>query len=293
MSRDLAEIEARLRSHVQILAGLVGERNSSRPSALDATRAYLAKQVTDLGLEVLEHRYEISCRTAVNLEVVITGTKLDWPCLIVGAHYDTAPGTPGADDNASAVAALLEIIANLRTAPLRRTLRCIFYDCEEPPHFMLGEMGSDYDATMRHKRKEAIHGMICLESIGYFPRRVPDSVRRPILIRWIHRLIGGKHLIIVSNLASISFGFPFVLRFLTSGIIACLPPALPERIHAISLSDHRSYWAYGYRALMVTNTAMFRNPNYHLRSDLPDTLDYARMAKITTMLARAILRTCS
>jgi hypothetical protein len=293
MPRNLAEPEARLRSHVQILAGLVGERNSSRPSALDATRAYLAKQVMDLGLQVIEHPYEISCRTAINLEVVIPGAKSDWPCLIVGAHYDTAPGTPGADDNASAVATLLEIIASLRTAPLRRTLRCIFYDCEEPPHFALGEMGSEHDARMRFKRKEAIHGMICLESIGYFPPTVPDSVHRPGWISWIQRLIGGRHLVIVSNLSSISFGFPFVLRFLTSGIVACLPAALPERIHAISLSDHRSYWALGYRALMVTDTAMFRNPNYHMPGDLPDTLDYPRMAKIAQILTRAIGRTCA
>jgi hypothetical protein len=211
----------------------------------------------------------------------------------VGAHYDTAPGTPGADDNASAVASLIEIVAGLHDQKLKRTLRCIFYDCEEPPHFASREMGSFHDAKMRRDRNENVHGMICLESIGYFPAKVPDDVDRPGFIRWIDRVMGGQYLVIVSDLNSARFGLPFVLRFFTSGLVRCVPAALPQRVGIIGLSDHRSYWFHGYRALMVTNTAMFRNPNYHLRSDLPDTLDYARMAKITTMLARAILRTCS
>ncbi len=145
---------------------------------------------------------------------------------------------------------------------------------------------------MLSERDEEIHGMICLESLGYFPRRVDPSVYRPRFLKWLDWVVGGRFLVIVSNFESIGFGLPFVLRFLTSGFTRFIPAALPgsDGIHA--LSDNRSYWAVGFRALMVTNTAMFRNPNYHKPSDLPDTLDYARLTKLTKMLTRSIGRTC-
>jgi hypothetical protein len=286
------DIESRLRTHVDVLAGLIGERNSRRPSALLATRAYLVKQLAEMGLEVTEHRYTIPAREAVNLEVTLVGRSPDRPCLIVGAHYDTAPTTPGADDNASALAALLEIIRALRGRKLRRSLHCVFYDCEEPPHFATSQMGSFQHARKFKARGDAVHGMICLESIGYFPRRVPPSVWRPRFIQWIDWIVGGRHIVIVSNLRSIPFGLPFVLRFLTSGFFRCIPAALPGDKGIHDLSDHRSYWAHGFRALMVTNTAMFRNPNYHMPGDLPTTLDYRRLARLTRMLIRSISRTC-
>jgi len=172
----LQPLEGNLRSHVDVLAGLIGERNSRRPSALEAARAYITRQLGEVGLQVSEYRYSIPMREAVNLEVTIPGTRPDLPYLIVGAHYDTAPTTPGADDNTSAVAALLEMIRTLRGKKLKRSLRCVFYDCEEPPHFATSQMGSFQDARLIRERGDAVLGMICLESIGYFPARV-DSLR--------------------------------------------------------------------------------------------------------------------
>jgi hypothetical protein len=289
---DYDAIQSRLRTRVDVLAGLIGERNSRKPSALAATRSYILKQLGEMGLQTSEHRYIVPTREAVNIEVTIMGTASSRPCLVVGAHYDTAPTTPGADDNASAVAALLEIIGALRDRKRKRSVRCVFYDCEEPPHFATSQMGSFQDAKMLRERSEQIHGMICLESIGYFPARVESKVYRPRLIHWIDWILGGRYVVIVSDFPSISFGLPFVLRFLTSGFFRCVPAALPSSLGIHDLSDHRSYWAHGYRALMVTNTAMFRNPNYHEPSDLPATLDYRRLTRLTIMLTRAIHRTC-
>jgi hypothetical protein len=287
------QIEARLTKHVDVLAGLIGERNTRRPSALAATRSYILKQLHELGLNSVEYRYQVPDREAVNIEITLQGRRPNLPSLVVGAHYDTAATTPGADDNASAVATLLEIIAALHDKKLRRSVRCVFYDCEEPPHFATQQMGSFQHAKMLKDRNEEIHGMICLESIGYFPRRVESRVYRPKFIHWIDSILGGRYVVIVSDIRSILFGAPFVLRFLSSGFFRCLAVALPESVGIHGLSDNRSYWVHGYRALMVTNTAMFRNPNYHQPSDLPATLDYRRLTKLTIMITRVIQRTCS
>jgi hypothetical protein len=286
-------LENRLREHVHVLAGLIGERNSNRLSSLEATRSYITRQIEEMGLTAETQPYPMRVRPAANIEVFLPGTKPTRLCLVIGAHYDSAPGTPGADDNASAVASLIEIIRFLNGKPLRRSIRCVFYDCEEPPHFATPTMGSNHHAKMLHDRNEKILGMICLESIGYFPAKVDPDVERPWFIRWIDNIIGGRHLIMVSNFRSIPFGLPFFLRFKTSGFFRCIPAALPGNKGIHALSDNRCYWAHGHRALMLTNTAMFRNPNYHLRSDLPPTLDYGRMAKLVPIIARAVKRTCT
>jgi hypothetical protein len=285
-------LKSHLRQHVQVLAGLIGERNTNRPSGLDAARSYITRQLTEMGLDVTPQHYQVPTRPAMNLLVRLAGSKPSLPALVVGAHYDTAPGTPGADDNASAVAALIEIIRAIHNRKLRRTVCCVFYDCEEPPHFATKQMGSFQHAKSLRENGQSILGMICLESIGYFPRRVDSSIYRPWYIRWADQIFGGRTIVIVSNLRSIPFGLPFVVRLITSGFFKCIPAALPGDDGPHALSDNRGYWHHGYRALMVTNTAMFRNPNYHLRSDLPDTLDYDRSARVTRMLSRAIRRTC-
>lgn len=290
-----ADLESRLRKHVDVLAGLIGERNGSHPSALGAARAYLHRALADSNLRADEHPYNVRDRPAANLELVLPGRRPSLPALVVGAHYDTAPGTPGADDNASAVAILLEISRALAVAvaPLKRTLRCVFYDCEEPPHFASQEMGSYRHAKSLVDRDERILGMVCLESLGYYPKTPSADPGRPRLLRWADRLFGPHHIVIVSNLTSIPFGLPFALRCMTSGRFRLLPAALPDRFDLHALSDNRSYWSLGHRALMVTNTAMFRNPNYHTRRDTPGTLDYPRMARLTKILTNAVRRTCA
>ncbi len=227
----------------------------------------------------------------MNLEVILPGSRPKKPLLVIGAHYDSAPGTPGADDNASAIAVLLEIARHLSTLKLKRSVRLVLYDCEEPPHFNFGEMGSQFHAQSLRKAGVRIMGMICLESLGYFTRSGDSQPGTPWPLRWFTRLVGARHIVLVTNVRSIAFGLRFLLRFATSGLFPFLPASLPVKwVPAIELSDHRGYWEQGYPALMVTDTAFLRNPNYHQASDRLATLDFERMTRLCRQLCRTTAR---
>jgi hypothetical protein len=275
----------RLHRHVDMLASLIGERNTRRPGALEATRTYLQRTLAEAGPSVVEQAYDVPGRVAMNLEVVRVGRRPELPQLVIGAHYDTAWGTPGADDNASAVAALLEIVAaharNAR-AP-RRTVRYVLYDTEEPPHFG-NDMGSQFHAASLRRAGLPLLGMICLESIGYY-RPAQPQVRH--WSRWLLRAAGRKAVFCVSDLRSTLFLARFGLLMALAGEwrMASLP--LPRSIDEIGLSDHRGYWEQGYRALMVTDTAFLKNPHYHQPTDTADKLDFDRLASLVRHLTRA------
>lgn len=288
----LATIEQRLRRHVDVLAELIGERNTEHPDGLAAAREYLRRTLRDMGVAFQEQAFTITRDVGVNFEVLLPGSDPRLATLVVGAHYDSAPGTPGADDNASAVAILLEIVRALTSAgPPRRTVRCVFYDCEEPPHFNRDEMGSQEHAYQLRRSGEPVLGMVCLESLGYFPHKPDAGVFRPRIVRWVTRIFGTRNVIIVSNPRSIRFGLRFLWAYVRSGWFPCVPAALPvEWVPHIELSDHRAYWAEGFPALMVTDTALMRNPHYHLPTDRLATLDLPRMARLCRTLAGTILR---
>jgi len=274
-----------------MLAELIGERHSFCPSGIEAARDYLRRELGKMGCAVVEQAYSTTRRKAVNLEVVVHGSRPRAAALVIGAHYDSAFGTPGADDNASAVAILLEMVRSLSKARFRRDVRFVFYDCEEAPHYGTHEMGSQQHAAMLCARGVRLLGMVCLESVGYFPHRPRLDPRVPWWIRLIMRVGGGRNVAIVSDPASMGFGLQFVWAFLRSGHFPCVPAALPRRwLPEIGLSDHRSYWDEGYPALMVTDTAFMRNPNYHQPTDRLHTLDLERMAALCETLIGSVTR---
>jgi hypothetical protein len=294
MQNDVQEdLTARLRRHVDVLAELIGERNTRRPQALDAARAYLRRDLEGMGHPVTDQPFQVHNRPALNLEVILPGSRPSKPTLVIGAHYDSAFGTPGADDNASAVAILLEISRALAGRKLRRTVRIVFYDCEEPPHFNLGEMGSQFHAAELRRSGERVMGMICLESLGYYTAG-QVSPFMPRLVRWIVRIFGQRNAAVVCDPPSLRFGLSFVARFATSGLFPFVPAALPVRwVPDIALSDHRAYWEQGFPALMITDTAHLRNPNYHQPTDQLATLDLPRMTRLCRQLQRAVYRMCN
>jgi hypothetical protein len=149
-------------------------------------------------------------------------------------------------------------------------------------------MGSDAHAKACRDRNEQLLGMVCLESLGYYVRRPQRMPGTPWIVRLMHWLFGARHVVIVSDLQTIRFGLPFVLRFATSGLFPFIPAAAPRSFTEIGLSDNSSYWAQGYRALMVTDTALLRNPNYHLPSDRIETLDFDRMTRLCSQLIRTM-----
>jgi len=291
----MADLAEHLRKHVDVLAELIGERNTAHPGGLDAARAYLRRELTAMGHVVTDQPFDVHNRKAVNLEVLLPGRKPSLPTLVIGAHYDSANGTPGADDNASAVAILLEIARSLAQKnarrQLKRTVRIVFFDCEEPPHFNFGEMGSQFHAAELRRSGEKVLGMICLESLGYYPRSAEMAALTPRPLRWFSKCFGQRYVVIVSDVRSAGFGWRFVWHFATSGLFPFLPAAMPVKwVPDIALSDHRGYWEQGFRALMVTDTAHLRNPNYHAATDRLATLDVPRMAKLCGQLQRAVGR---
>ena len=292
MSADRTAIESNLRLHVDRLAGLIGPRTLARPKTIVATTGYISGQWREMGYEVEQEHFDALGDQATNLIIERSGTKRAEEIVLLGAHYDTVPSTPGADDNASAVAVMLEVSRLLRDYQGKRTVRYVAFACEEPPYFNVDCMGSQHHARQSRLRGDQIVGMLCLEMVGYFtdqpqsqriPPTIPDSLRR----FFPHR---GNFLAAVGNMKSWKLGWGFRRGFKRATRLPLFSIQLPERVREIRLSDNSSFWDQGYPALMLTDTSFLRNPHYHLETDTPDTLDYARMTDVTIGVASAMKR---
>lgn len=292
-SVDRNDIEANLRLHVDRLAGLIGPRILARPKSILATLGYLRGQWEAMGLAVADETYDAMGDAATNLIVEVPGggRKAD-EIVLLGAHYDTREETPGADDNASAVAVLLEVSRLLATHRGKRTARYVAFACEEMPYFGYGAMGSQYNARQARRRGDRITAMLCLEMVGYFRDEPGSQQRPPSLPRWTHPFFPsrGNFLAAVGNLHSWRLLRPFRLGFQHASRLPLFSIVLPERINEIRRSDNSSYWDQGYPALMLTDTSFLRNPNYHAATDTPETLDYGRMTEVVLGVAGAIKR---
>ena len=280
MSENLAPSLAR---HVQTLATEVGERHVHRPDALDAAAHYIESELAAIGFAVNRQTYRVQGVACANLEVVLPGQR--WPdeSIVVGAHYDTVEGSPGADDNASAVAALIEIARLLKGRALARTLKLVAFVNEEPPFFFFGQMGSQVYARAARHRKEAIRLMISLEMLGYY-RDAPGSQAYPPLFRHFHP-DRGNFIAFVSNLRSRGVMRQAARAFRRHSAFPLETSATFGWIPGVAWSDHLAFWRENYPAFMCTDTAFLRNPNYHSANDTPDTLDYRRLAQLTEGLA--------
>lgn len=286
----IPELRRRLHDHVHRLAGLIGPRHFGVPSALEATIAYITREFADAGYDVTRQEYPADEHTGINLIVEIPGSHRADEIIVVGAHYDTVTTTPGADDNASAVAALLECARMLRNSRPRRTIRFVAFACEEPPHFYTETMGSQVYARACRARNDHIIGMLCLEMLGYYSTE-PGSQRVPAeLPRWLRPFLPrrGDFLAAVGNLRSWRLCWTFRRGFKRAIRFPLFSIALPELVTPIRLSDNSSFWDVGYRALMLTDTSFLRNPHYHEPTDTPETLDYERLTSATIGIAGAI-----
>lgn len=290
--KDHETIEANLRLHVDRLAGLIGPRNFAQPKSIDATLGYLRSQWQTIGYLVAEETYDAIGDEATNLIVETPGGKKPDEIVLLGAHYDTCGETPGADDNASAVAVMLEVSRLLSRHIGKRTARYVAFACEEPPYFNCDSMGSQHNAREARRRGDKIVAMLCLEMVGYF-RDEPGSQQLPeTLPRWLHPFFPkrGNFLTAVGNLRSWRLLWPFRRGFRRATQLPLFSIALPEKIHEIRLSDNSSYWDQGYPALMLTDTSFLRNPHYHALTDTPDTLDYQHMTDVALGVAGAMKR---
>ena len=277
--------EARLRKHVQALASDIGERNVMTSANLAAAAAYIEAEWRDQGYAVERQAYEAGGVESANLEVARPGEATPDRMLVIGAHYDTVPGSPGADDNASGIAALLELSRLFADVAPRLTVRFAAYTNEEPPYHRTALQGSAVHARAARERGDDIDFMVSLEMLGYY-RNEPGSQRYPPLFR---RFFPGEgnFIAIVSNFRSHAAKRRLVAAFERHSDFPMEHLTSPAIVPGVSWSDHWGFWKQGYRGLMVTDTAFYRNPHYHTANDTIDTLSFPEFRRVTEGLYRA------
>jgi Zn-dependent M28 family amino/carboxypeptidase len=278
LTLEESQIRANLNKHVSHLAGEIGERNVIAYEPLQKTEQYIKDNLTKLGYEVKSQEYVVQMRKVRNLIGEIPGGSRAKEIVVIGAHYDTVYDCPGADDNTSGVAALLELARLLKDSHPARTVRLVAFVNEEPPWFLTEDMGSLVYAEQARKLKENIVAAISLETIGMYSD-AEGSQQYPAGFKSLYPS-KGNFIAFIGDLGSRGLVRDAVRSFRATTRFPSEGSAAPAAIPGVGWSDHWSFWQEGYPAIMVTDTAPFRNPNYHQPTDKPDTLDYERMARV-------------
>jgi Zn-dependent M28 family amino/carboxypeptidase len=273
----------RLSKDVEMLAGVIGERNVNRKSALDGAADYIDKQFREAGYSVERQRYAVEGETVCNLIAEIRGSD---EIVVVGGHYDSVIGSPGANDNATGVAATLELARSWSGRKTTRTLRFAAFVNEEPAYFQSADMGSYVYAKRCRERGEKIVGMMSLETMGYYSdEKGSQKYPFPFNLFYPSR---GNFIAFVANRASRKLLKRIVKAFRRDAKIPSESVATFESIPGIGWSDQWSFWRHDYPGVMVTDTAPFRYPYYHTPQDTPDKIDYARLALVVEGLGRGL-----
>jgi Zn-dependent M28 family amino/carboxypeptidase len=283
---NVEAIAGRLRDRVEFLAGRIGERNVYRPKSLRAALEYLEEVWRRQGYDPRRQTYQVDGIPCSNVEVERRGTTRADEIVLVGAHYDSVVGSPGANDNASGVAAMLEVSAYFAAMSPERTVRCVAFVNEEPPFYRGWKMGSQVYARAARKRRDDIRAMFSLETIGFY-RDEPGSQGYPPLFRFFYPK-QGNFVAFVSNLRSRRLLRRAVEAFRRHSDFPVERCAALSIVPGISWSDHSSFWKYGYRAVMVTDTAFYRYPYYHTAQDKPHRLHYRSLARVTAGLTSTV-----
>ncbi len=275
-----------LKAHVQVLAGEIGERNAFRPRALRHAEAYIERVWREQGYEVIRHEYEMRGEKWANLEVTRRVRGMPTALLLVGAHYDSIMGSPGANDNATGVAALLEIARSFTALEPETSVRFVAFVNEEPPFFRTPQMGSHVYAHMACARGDDIRAMVSLETIGYYSE-APGSQQFPFPSFLFDLAFPdrGNFVIFASNWSSRALMRRGVALFRAQSDFPVESIATFELVPGMDWSDHVSFWRAGYPAFMVTDTALYRYPYYHTPQDTPDKVNYEALARVTQGLA--------
>jgi Zn-dependent M28 family amino/carboxypeptidase len=267
----------RLKAHVRTLSERFHPRDHRHPDNLERTAGYIAEALSRAGGRVSSEPYTAGGASYRN--VIATFGPDSEERLVIGAHYDAAQGAPGADDNASGVAGLLELAAWLGEHPPPMRVDLVGYTLEEPPHFRRSTMGSKVHARGLRERGVKVRAMLSIESIGYFSD-APDSQRYPIASLRLRYPTEGHFIGVVGRTDERALVDQVHRAMSAASGLPAESLAAPRGLQGVDFSDHGSYWDEGYPAVMVTDTALFRNPHYHTPQDTWDTLDYARMAQV-------------
>jgi len=275
----------RLKTHVYKLSHEIGERGLFKYDNLNKAADYITGEFRSLGYEVDFQKYKIRNRTFKNIIVTKTGSRKPGEVIVLGAHYDSMKN-PGADDNASAVAGLLETARIFSGKKTGRTIKFIAFTNEEPPLFKKKSMGSKVYAKAARANEDDIKGALILDMIGYFSNEPRSQRYLPGLNFFYPRT--GNFIAMVGNTKSKQLIRYTAASFRRATKLPVERVIAPNFVIAIGMSDDWAFWKEGYPAVMITDTAYFRNPNYHKRSDTYDTLDYKSMAEVTKGVAAAL-----
>jgi Zn-dependent M28 family amino/carboxypeptidase len=283
-----AELDpAALRAHVVKLAVDFAPRDYRRIWNLNKSADYISEQFSAVGAIVSEQTFEVKGQLYRNI-IARFGPETD-SRIVVGAHYDSHGDTPGADDNASGVAGLIELAGLLGQVPLSQRVDLAAFTLEEPPFFGSGNMGSARHAYRLRQDDIDVEAMLCLEMIGCFSDEENSQDFPSMFLRMLYPS-RGNYISLIGSL-----GDQKLIRQVKDSMrcATALPVhsmTAPKGFPGLDFSDHRNFWNNGYTAIMITDTAFYRNHRYHGLSDTVDTLDYDRMAQVVLGIYEAVVR---
>ena len=275
-----------LKSDLARLAGLIGERNVQHPENYAAAALFLEKSLGEMGYDVKRQEYRAGGHPCMNLSASVPGNDKAGQIVVVGAHYDSLSGSPGANDNGTGVVATLALARMFAKHKPVRTLRLVFFANEESPYFQTSQMGSLVYAKACRAKEENIAAMLSLETIGYYSD-VKNSQQYPAALRSFYPST-GNFIAFVGNTRSKELVTQSIAAFRAHAKFPSEWAALPAQYGDIGRSDHWSFWQVDYPAIMVTDTAPFRYPHYHRASDTIDKIDYDRMARVVSGLESVV-----
>ena len=281
----------RLERHVRMLAEEIGERNLWRYRELQKSSDYIAGVWEASNYRTERQAFHVKGKEVHNLAVQLTGKGRADQILLIGAHYDSVRGCPGANDNGTGVAAMLEMARLLAGIRLHCSVRFVAFVNEEPPFFQTRQMGSWVYASRCRLRREHIIGMISLETIGYYSD-MPGSQRYPIPFALLYpdtaNFIG-----IVGNLDSKNLVNRVTETFRRHSDFPSESLSAPGWMTGVGWSDQWAFWREGYKAVMVTDTALFRYGAYHTPQDTPEKVVYHKMARVVSAMTRVVVEMAS
>jgi Zn-dependent M28 family amino/carboxypeptidase len=286
LTQEQRALEQELRSAVQTLAGRIGERNVFHHDKLVMAANYIRATLAASGYEVRRQPYTVAGKICENIEVEVRGSRRPDDIMVIGAHYDSVQGSPGANDNGSGVAAMLALARAFAKTQPTCTLRFVAFTNEEPPFFQTAHMGSRIYAQRSRERGERIVLMLSLETMGYFSDE-PGSQHLLFPLNLIYPST-GNFIAFVSNGENGAWVQRLIGSFRRQAQFPSEGGAMWGLIPGVGWSDHWAFWKEGFPAVMLTDTAPFRYPAYHSNDDTPEKVQYDRLARVVSGLYAVI-----
>ncbi len=284
---DIGEIKANLEATVRFLSEEIGPRSYTDLKELNKSADYIEEKLSSYGCDVKRQSFTYMENTYHNIIGEVKGHE-DSEILVIGAHYDTVPESPGADDNASGIAGLLELARLATENPVSRKVCFGAFTLEEPPFFRTYHMGSYIYAKSLRENDVKVKGMISLEMIGYYCEK-EGCQYYPFSFFKLFYPKKGDFIAFVGNVSSKDFTKRVKHAFQKASTFPVVSLNTVALVPGVDFSDHSSFWDFDYPAFMITDTAFYRNPNYHTVGDTADTLDYKRMATLVSGLKTALI----